>query len=210
MPFVYSIDALSNLRDTITRPRLSPYVIQSKGDLGEAISLYERNTLLSQELYGVLQSLEIAFRGSVHGTLTKGIASDWYKRAPLRKAELDAVDEAEAKIVRRNEGITPARIVAELNFGFWTHLLSREYERNLWVPHLHKAFPHLQKPDRERLFRRFISIKTLRNRIAHHEPIISRDLAQDYENIVEAIGWVCPTTACWVRSVNSFPIEFSR
>src|SRR5271168_4702034 len=159
MPFVYSTDALSNLRDAISRPRLSPYVIETKGDLLLAVRLYEHNTVLSQGLYGVLQPLEIAFRGALHRTLGQGIGLDWYKRAPLRTAELKSVDEAEKQIARRSEAITPARIVAELTFGFWTHLLSMDYEKQLWVPHLHKAFPHLYKPDREKIFRRFASIK---------------------------------------------------
>jgi hypothetical protein len=210
MPFVYSNDALSNLRDTITRPRLSPYVMQTKGDLAEAIALYERNTLLSQELYGVLQALEIAFRGAVHRILTDGISASWYQRAPLRTAELNAVTEARKKIIRRTETVTPSRIVAELTFGFWTHLLSREYEKILWIPYLHKVFPHLFKPDRETLFRHFASIKTLRNRVAHHEPIIDRNLAKDYADIIGTIEWICPTTAAWVRASSAFPREYSK
>jgi hypothetical protein len=204
MPFVYSTDALSNLRDTISRARLSPYVQAAKGDLALAISLYEYNTLLSQGLYGVLQPLEIAFRNSLHRILGQGIGLDWYKRAPLRTAALESINEAEKKILRRSETVTPGRIVGELNFGFWTFLISSEYEKDLWVPHLHKAFPHLYKPDREKVFRRFKAIKGLRNEIAHHDPILARNLDQDYANIIESLDWICPTTAAWVQSINIF------
>jgi hypothetical protein len=204
MPFVYSLDALSNLRDTISRARLSPYVIESKGDLASAIALYEYNTLLSQGLYGVLQPLEIAFRNSLHRTLGLRIGLDWYEKSPLKTAEIDSVKEAKAKILRRGDTVTPGRIVGELNFGFWTFLINSDYEKSLWVPHLHKAFPYLHKPDRETVFRRFKSIKSLRNAIAHHEPILHRHLAQDYANMIEALGWICPTTATWVQSQNRF------
>ena len=204
MPFVYSTDALSNLRDTISRERLFPYVRAAKGDLALAIGLYEHNTLLSQGLYGVLQPLEIAFRNSLHRALGQGIGPDWYARAPLRPAALESVEDAKNKILRRAETITPGRIVAELNFGFWTFLISSEYEKTLWVPHLHKAFPHLHKPDRESVFRRFKSIKSLRNTIAHHEPILARNLFKDYTDIIEALDWICPTTATWVQAINRF------
>jgi hypothetical protein len=204
MPFVYSTDALSNLRDTISRMRLSPYVRATNGDLALAINLYEHNTLLSQGLYGVLQPLEIAFRNSLHHTLGQGIGLDWYQRAPLRTAELQSVQDAKDKILYRSEAATPGRIVGELNFGFWVYLISSEYEKTLWVPHLHKAFPHLYKPDRETVFLRFKSIKTLRNQIAHHEPILARNLSQDYTNIIETLDWICPTTASWVQSTNMF------
>jgi hypothetical protein len=210
MPFVYSTDALSNLRDTISRARLSPYVLASKGDLTLAINLYEYNSLLSQGLYGVLQPLEIAFRNSLHRTLGQGIGLDWYERAPFRQAELDSIEDAKNKILHRSDAITPSRIVAELNFGFWTFLVSSEYEKKLWVPHLHKAFPHLHKPDREMVFRRFKLIKVLRNAIAHHEPILARDLFRDYTNIIEALDWICPTTATWVQATNRFTRYFSK
>ncbi len=33
-------------------------------------------------------------------------------------------------------------LVTELSFGFWVSLISRTYDRPLWVPALHRAFPH--------------------------------------------------------------------
>jgi hypothetical protein len=210
MPFVYSVDALSNLHDTISRARLAPYLRASQDNLAVAIELYEYNTLLSQGLYGVLQPLEIAFRNSLHNTLGKDLGLDWYERKPLKPSTIDYVQDAKTNLRRRSETITPGKIVAEMNFGFWTLLVSSEYEKALWVPHLHKAFPHLHKPDRETVFRRFRSLKTLRNAIAHHDPIISRNLSQDYSNSIEALGWICPTTATWVQSKNRFTRYFGK
>ncbi|WP_216644572.1 hypothetical protein [Candidatus Thiodictyon syntrophicum] len=37
--------------------------------------------------------------------------------------------------------------------------------------------------------------RTLRNRIAHHEPIFTRHLEADYRSLVNVTGWICPTTA---------------
>ncbi len=211
MPFVYNPDALGNLERAIARDRLAPYLGDSKGDLGQAILMYERNTLFCQGLYGVLQPLEIIFRNSVHRTVSVGVGkSNWYDFSFLRTREYESVKEAKANIVRRNTAITPGRVVAELTFGFWTRLISAEYEKTLWVPHLHKAFPYLQKPDRARVFDRLASIKLLRNRIAHHERVLSRDLALDYANILETIEWMCPTTAAWVRSTNTFHRDYCR
>lgn len=211
MPFVYSLDAIGNLERAISRDRLFSYIADAKGDIPNAIKMYERNTLLSQTLYGALQPLEIAFRNSIHRVLTTDTGhADWYDRIPLRFRERKSVDEARAKIVRWSHAVTSARIVAELTFGFWAKLLSRDYEKTLWVTHLYKAFPHLRKPDRTAVSARFDSIKLLRNRIAHHERILSRDLVKDYTEIIETLEWICPTTACWVRSTNSFPQEYSR
>jgi hypothetical protein len=149
MPFVYNPDALGNLERAIARDRLAPYLADSKGDLGQAILMYELNTLFCQGLYGVLQPLEIIFRNSLHRTISVGTGkSNWYDFSLLRTREYESVKEAKANILRRSAAITPGRVVAELTFGFWTRLVSAEYEKTLWVPHLHKAFPCLRKPDR--------------------------------------------------------------
>lgn len=42
-------------------------------------------------------------------------------------------------------------------FGFWTYLLTDSHEKTIWVPYLHRAFPH----------------GTDRNRVAHHENILN-------------------------------------
>ena len=79
-----------------------------------------------------------------------------------------------------------------------------------WVPHLHQAFPHLQKPDRKTVFNRFDNVRLLRNRIAHQEKIVTRNLAKDYWEIIETLGWICPTTASWVLATATFPREYSK
>ena len=52
-------------------PNSFPQSPDAKGDLKIAIHLYERNTLFSQGLYGVLQPLEIAFRNSIHRVISR-------------------------------------------------------------------------------------------------------------------------------------------
>jgi hypothetical protein len=211
MPFVYSSNALDVLSKTIAKDRLLQYITHSKGDIHKAMMMYERNTVLSQGLYGVLQPLEIAFRNAIHRVMTTDTGkSNWYYYAPLNYREDEAVKAAKANILRWSRAVTPGRMVAELTFGFWLRLLDTSYEKTLWVPHLYKAFPNLSKPDRATIFDRLYSIKTLRNRIAHHEPVIFRNLNQDYSNAIEAIEWICHTTAAWVRATNTFQRDFSN
>jgi hypothetical protein len=211
MPFVYSSDAVSNLQVAISRERLYSYLADTNGDVVAALHRYERNTRLSQCLYGIIQPLEIAFRNSVHNVMSADTnRSNWYEYSPLRFAEIEAVKKAKTDITRWNHAITSSRVVSELTFGFWTKLINRDYEKGLWVPHLYKAFPHLQKPDRKTVFNRFDNIRLLRNRIAHHEKIVARNLPKDYWEIIEALGWICPTTASWVLATATFPREYSK
>jgi hypothetical protein len=48
-------------------------------------------------------------------------------------------------------------------------------------------------------------LRDLRNRIAHHEPIFSRDLAADDRTILEVIGWMCADTRAWVVHHSEVP-----
>ena len=74
---------------------------------------------------------------------------------------------------RRN--VRPAaplgKLVAELTFGFSPFLISVQ-PHNLWSASSHNAFPHAHVPC-SFLHTRLETIQRLRNRMAHHEPILS-------------------------------------
>lgn len=65
----------------------------------------------------------------------------------------------------------PGKTVAEIMFGFWTYLLADSHEKTIWVPYLHKAFP--LGTDRNRLNDSLASLRGFRNRVAHHENILT-------------------------------------
>jgi hypothetical protein len=206
MPFVYSNDALNLMDRTVTRDRLTRYLIAAKGDRCRALILYERNTYLSEGLYGVIQPLEVAVRNAIHQVMETDTArADWYDHIPsLELAEQNSIAQAKANIAKQRNAVIPSRVIAELNFGFWTRLIAARYEKALWVRHIYRAFPNMRPPDRKTVFHRLDAIRELRNRVAHHEPIFYRPLGQDYKQIVEALRWICPATAAWTESLNSF------
>ncbi len=207
--FEYTDRALRNLAKGISAERLAPYYVQARKDLWVAIRLYERNTRLSEALYGVVQGLEILLRNAIHTKLTERLGQeDWYDYLPLVEAERNEIEKAKKAFEDRIAKATPGKVVAELNFGFWVRLFSGQYEKELWVKHLRLIFaPSMQ---RKRLHDRLMQIKTLRNRIAHHETLIRRDLPQDYADILEAIGWISPTGRAWIKSTNSFEIRYAE
>jgi len=158
----------------------------------------------------VIQGLEVALRNAVHNVMTSGIDSpDWYDKIQIEESERDAIDEAKKKISDKHLQITPGRVVAELTFGFWVKLLAWPYEKQLWVKFLYRAFPSKMK--RKTLHGRLVNLKTLRNRIAHHERIIGkRNLPDDYRDLLEAIGWIDSTVSRWVQSTNCFEMRYAK
>ena len=204
MPFTYSPTALASLDRLLTTPRLSRYLADCHGDGQRAIQLYEYNIRVSEAMFGIIQPLEIAFRNAIHLVLATDLKRpDWYDMGLLQTQELESISAARNSLWRWKKTDSPDRIVAELMFGFWVKLLNRNYEKALWVTHLHKCFPFGPKPDREKTYQRFIKIRDLRNRIAHHEPIFYKNLETEYARILTSIEWICPVTASWVRSTHS-------
>ena len=48
-------------------------------------------------------------------------------------------------------------------------------------------------------------VRQLRNRVAHHEPIIARGLQAEYERILQLTSWLSVPAAEWVSAHSRFP-----
>lgn len=213
LEFQYDPKALETLEKYISAERLAAYVAYARGDKWVAIRLYERNTEVSEALYGVIQALEITLRNAIHGVLSEQLGGpEWYDSLNLADSERKALEEAKKKVLERPTALSPGRVIAELTFAFWGRLFAEPYDKTLWVPHLRKIFPKSLQNKRRLVRGRLVELKTLRNRIAHHERLMCgrQLLKQDYANILETIGWIDPTVRRWVESVNCCQERFTR
>ena len=175
-----------------------------KGDRKKAILFYEMNNIVSESFFGVIRGFEIAFRNSVHAVMTKEVGhADWYDRLGfLGQREMGSIANAKVAVGKGGKPVIPSRVIAELSMGFWCGLCSRAYDSRLWVPHLHKAFPH-KNVGRKNAWNRLEQIRLIRNRIAHHECILEYRLSEEYTKVLEITGWICPITARWVRHTST-------
>jgi hypothetical protein len=206
--FTYSPSQVRALSATLSPERINTYLARCAGNEVEAILWYERNTELSEALYGVLQGFEVSLRNSIHQAMcARHRRDDWYDYVTLRDVERGRVADARLMIQQSGRAVTSGRMVAELTFGFWVALTAKEYAPVLWIPYLHRAFPQ-KSLGHGVVHKRLNNIRKLRNRVAHHECILDRDLENEYIEIVEAIGWICPHTALWVRETTRFERTF--
>jgi hypothetical protein len=136
-------------------------------------------------------------------------AGQWYDD-PARELAQHARDDiarARQRLQRAGAPLLPGKIVAELSFGFWRFLLARRYTATLW-PALRPAFRYLPESDRRLLEAPVARLHVLRNRVAHHEPLLAEPLPDRYTDLLHVVGyvhpqlreWLTPTTACWPRS----------
>jgi hypothetical protein len=205
--FDYNESNLNTFVKYLSAERLAAYISHARGDKWIAIRLYEFNTRVSEALYGVIQGLEVALRNAIHERMmTQTGKADWFESFQFEDSERKAIEEAKVSILDRPALVTPGRIVAELKFGFWVRLFSHTYDKNLWIPHLRHIFPIKFDNSRSFIHGRLVDLKTLRNRIAHHERILcgKRNVPKDYREILETIGWISPMMRNWVASTNCF------
>ena len=151
--------------------RLTRYLSATGNDVSRALELYEYNVQLSEVLYGLLHGLEVTVRNAEHHALTASYGTPtWYEIAPLSTYWQDQLVAAKVKPGAAGK---PGKVVAELTFGFWVDLLKSQNHMSLWVGRgLHKAFPNARR-HRRLIHERLKSIQLLRNRISHHEPVLT-------------------------------------
>jgi hypothetical protein len=214
---------LAAVRSVISVDRFRGYERPGGGTL-DALARYNWNADLGASLYSTLLHLEVAFRNRLHEAIAtrypigpwRGVDC-WLGRIPpvLAPSELTRVAGAMGRLRDRGKRIVPGRVIAELNFGFWTSLLDVRYERRqvLWPALLESAFPHLSAANRTRrvVARRFDMLRRLRNRIFHYEPIWHwRDLRHQHEMLLEAIAWLSPELLRLASTTDRFPATYSN
>ncbi|WP_040336880.1 MULTISPECIES: Abi family protein [Blastococcus] len=176
----------------LSSPRFSVYLAATGVDRDRALALYEWNAQLSAALMHDLAHVEVGLRNAYDGALSAhwpgpphwALAADAvfapvYRRRGRRRVDVNERPRESLRHAIANAGGTgapPGKIVAELMFGFWRYLSSAAHEKTLWVPALHRAFPpgtdralHVDGPVGR--------LHELRNRVAHHEPLLSTDVA---------------------------------
>jgi len=192
------------LETSLSTARFEAYqnLVASIGKGRSAEHLYALNLIYSKELYVVLAGLEVALRNKFHHALS-GLyqTNEWYKEPKIfRNTHLEQVQKAGEKLAKIKHTFSSDDLVAELNYGFWVHLLDKPYEQSFWNKSLRHCFPKYgQKPNRPAIEKPLRATLLLRNKIAHLEPIIKYEdtLIQEYRNIVHLLYALCPQTQEW-------------
>jgi hypothetical protein len=162
--------------------------------------LYAWNIEASAALWGDFSVLEVCVRNAIGDQLEHYAGrADWWnaQTVGLRIEQQQAVRRAAATTGHTGQLASAGHVVANLTLGFWTSLLANRYHQRLWEPAIKKAFPHLSGR-RGALQQDLESLRRLRNRIAHHEPIFNRDLAADHQTALAVLAMIEPATSVWL------------
>lgn len=191
-PLELSTEQFAALDRSITPIRMSTYVSAASGDVSLARDLYLWDRGISVGFLADLAIIEVALRNAMNAQLEAKWGAEWYPNlsVPLDDRSAAALNTAWGRIAGPK---TPGKLVAQCMFGFWRGLLDKgdhagkpprrtrcDYEV-LWRGVLDKAFPggRVQaKLDGHRWNREYAlavvsRINDLRNRVAHHEPLVN-------------------------------------
>ncbi len=200
-----------DLEIILSADRFATYLGWAGGDRDRAIALYTLNAQLSECFATPLHMLEVTLRNRLHDVMRFNAGEAWFDmpahQANPRQVEMLAKARQDLRDAHKVE--TPGAVVAALTFGFWTAMLGREYE-DLWQQRLHRI---ARRADGKGLRRKDFSrplgpIRLLRNRIAHHEPILQWDLPKHHAAVLELTGWLSPVAADWCRANGRFPTVY--
>jgi len=179
------------------------------GDLRLALEFYVWNMQLSEALYGPLQNFEVSLRNAVDTELSNHFGIDWLSNISWQAREQERLTDAREELRNLRLRGNPPDVIAALRFGFWVGIFDRHYENDLWRPHLRNIFQNAPDPlRRKNVFGIVDSVRKLRNRIAHHEPILHRKLEDEYQQLIEFIGWLDIDLAKWVHAHSRFQAVF--
>ena len=199
--------------------RFQRYFNAADGDRVRALALYEWNVETSQILMHDIAHFEVALRNAYDAAISANWPHEthWllHPESPAvmpiwrtktingikRGADVNFLTRKNVDDAIKRSGYkhaTSGKVIAELSFGFWRQLTTKAMEKSMWVPYLHKAFPH--GTDRSVVDAQVKTINDLRNRIARHEPLFTATLdpTQAHEALMQCLELIAPPVHTYV------------
>ncbi len=192
---------VATIIDIIGRERLTYYLRQTTSDR-EALSLYQVNGELSKHLHEVIGGFEIALRNLVARSLSSHLErDDWYQCRKFMMAlsadHRNNISKVRDRLKHDKMEERPGRVISGLTFHFWVSMHDKKYRDLIWTPHLHRLWPRGENI--KKVHKDLFEIRDLRNRIAHHEPIVAEKWHRISDIIWERFGQIAPESATWYQ-----------
>ncbi len=179
-----SNDAVLKIEQALSIPRLSKYenFYKDKGEpyeKSDVLMLYERNLIISNKFFYLLNYFEVVLRNAVVQAIEISFrcneTNSWHENEAFirslsrrgRYSPKSMFDSAKEKFPD-----SPSKMIPELKFVFWQKMLMANYEERIWQGCFNSIFPNATVENRQIFYDWTDQLRELRNRIAHHEPII--------------------------------------
>lgn len=207
MPLAFTAQELQDFPELISGPRFNTFLTHANGDYHKALEFYIWNVQLSAAFMVPLQLCEVAVRNGVVEAIEKVHGASWRSAVGFVRSlpHLNRPGYQPQNDLREQAAKQPSagKVVAELKFAFWQHMFTKGQDARLWLPHFVNCFPGYNaaltvKQARASMHHELGLVRSFRNRIAHHEPIFTRNLVAEYERVRQLVEWRRPSVAAWM------------
>ena len=207
--------------DRLSTERLTKYVHRTRGDKVLALTLYVWNHDVGSMLGFLLQQFEVCLRNSVARALCDRWGPDWHDVTAFTHRNREVTDlyrktRTKAEENRPCQPVRNSDFIAATGLSFWREVCKPHWVGEIWSKRLPIAFPNMNiekeiRKNLENLHSKINLIVALRNRIAHHEPIlgnkyerIGAKLEDRHADIIRIIGWMDEDFLHWTSSHDRF------
>ena len=182
--------------------RLSAYesLARSKGhDFTAAWDLYVWNTRVAGAFMPLLQTVEVVLRNAIAEAFIATHGGRWLAVPGFQRSLPTSYAAHVQELLKRKQGDVNA-VMPDLKFAFWEGLLTARHDARVWSWHSGLSFPGLVPGTTVRDVHAAVeSVRRFRNRVAHGEPLLTRQLAADRDAALELMATCAPVVAAWAR-----------
>jgi hypothetical protein len=150
---------------------------------------------IAAALWVHIQSFEVTLRNFIYTSLRRIASNQYWWEIPglLRSSECAYVQRNIERMSQNRIHITAQSIADNLSLSFWIKLLGKRYHETIWL----KIIKHMPvyPGRREDFYNKAREIRNLRNSIAHHGPILRRNLFRDHAYLGELTAILDPHLA---------------
>ena len=229
MPTPLNPADVAAISHALSRPRFGRYLAETDGNAAKALALYDWNARVSAAFLHPLHIFEVMLRNGVAAAIEAEHGPDWHvaprflgslpnvhRRMGMVSGPRKELQDTVAKVTREMQRRLPpgaskpvkvpaGKVVAEMKFYFWSGLLTARHDAAIWNKHFLMGFPGAPAtgpggiPRRRRLHEEAEAVREFRNRVAHHEPVLTRNLRSEYARILRVVRWRDRATAAWLH-----------
>ncbi|ABN63953.1 Abi family protein [Shewanella baltica] len=173
-----------------------------------ALNLYEWNAKLAAGFFVPLHIYEVTLRNAISDAISQRYGVDWPTNDYFLNSLTSKNKRAITSLYRDHGYQGVGKILPEVKLFFWEEMLTKRHDGRIWRPYVNTVFPntaHLSVEQiRTQLKDACFTIRKLRNRIAHHEPIFNQATLPDiYSLIASTIAMRCNETHEWLNQLET-------
>ena len=201
-----------NFERFFSQKRVSRYVQACGSDTRKAMTLYRYNLRLAQEIFTIISCFEVSLRNAIDEKLVPILGSEWLKDSvmpggifttPKLKKTYNTIIYSYNKLDSQGE-YSHSKLIASMDFGMWKYMFS-PLQYQLTHQSLLGVFPYKMRStpschiNHTYFFNELDKVNTLRNRIAHHEPVCfylqdpvidTTHIMTEYQKIQTLFAWM--------------------